>query len=43
LGQHPPLWDGKAAQRIVEILVKQNHLSVSAEHGAEISNSAGKN
>jgi UDP-N-acetylglucosamine 2-epimerase (non-hydrolysing) len=41
--QCPPLWDGKAAQRIVEILAEQNHLSVSAEHRVELSNSAGKN
>jgi UDP-N-acetylglucosamine 2-epimerase (non-hydrolysing) len=27
--RRPPLWDGKAAKRIVEIIVQQNHLSVS--------------
>ena len=43
LAQHPPLWDGKAAQRIVEILAEQNHLSVSAGHRAEITKSTGKN
>jgi UDP-N-acetylglucosamine 2-epimerase (non-hydrolysing) len=43
LTQHPPLWDGKAAQRIVEILAEQNHLSVSAGHRAEITTSTGKN
>lgn len=39
----PPLWDGKAAQRIVKILAEQNHLSFSADYLAELSKSAGKN
>jgi len=29
LPRRPPLWDGKAAKRIVKIIVQQNHLSVS--------------
>jgi UDP-N-acetylglucosamine 2-epimerase (non-hydrolysing) len=39
----PPLWDGKAAQRIIEILAEQNHLSISADYRAELSKSVGKN
>ena len=43
LADRPPLWDGRAAQRIVEIIAAQNHLSISADHGPELGKSAGKN
>ena len=42
-GRRPPLWDGKAAQRIVEIIVEQNHLAASAGDGSPRGVSTGKN
>jgi len=41
--RRPPLWDGKAAQRIVEILAEQNHLSVSTGDRQKLTSSAGQN
>jgi UDP-N-acetylglucosamine 2-epimerase (non-hydrolysing) len=34
LGQVPPLWDGKAAERIVQILAEYNHTSPEANRAA---------